>query len=104
MARVRMCAFSPCAQQCGNHHCTKNRHLPVNQLHSVDFAIDKMRWFLLTPKIERVKTYSFFDTFLSFAGWCCVRDSSGVTLLRKRSGRRARVYSKALVEENKNDR
>jgi hypothetical protein len=56
----------------------------VNQLHSIDFAGDKFALFLLTPKIEGVKTHSFFDTFLSFAGWCRVRDSSEVTLLRKR--------------------
>jgi hypothetical protein len=88
----------------GRWRCTKIEHGPVDPLHSIDFAMDKNPSFSLTLKIEGVKTYSFFDTFLSFAGWCCVRDSSEVTSLRKRSGRLAWVYSKALVEENRNDR
>ncbi|HKU25922.1 MAG TPA: hypothetical protein VJQ54_10655 [Candidatus Sulfotelmatobacter sp.] len=58
--------------------------------------------FSLTEKIEGVKTYSFFDSFLSFSGWCGVRGSSEVTFSDRKvaEGGQARVYSKALVEEN----
>jgi hypothetical protein len=45
--------------------------------------------FSLTRKIKRVKTQSFFDSFLSFTGWCGVRGSSKVTFLTARSGKRA---------------
>jgi len=41
-------------------------------------------YFSLTEEIEGVKTYSFFDNFLSFSGWCDVRGSSGVTVLIER--------------------
>jgi hypothetical protein len=58
----------------------------------------------LTAKIEGVKTYSFFGTFCSFTDWCSVRGSSEVTILCKQDGGQARVYSNALVEENRNDR
>jgi hypothetical protein len=58
--------------------------------------------FSLTPKIERVKTESFFDSFLSFSGWCGVRGSNDITYVAERQqGGCARVYSKALVEENR---
>jgi hypothetical protein len=36
--------------------------------------------FSLTLKIGSVNTYSFFETFLSFAGWCSVRGSSKIAL------------------------
>ncbi len=83
--------------------CTKNRHGLVNELHSVDSRGDKDAQFSLTIKIESVKTTSFFDTFPSFSGWCGVRGSSEITLKHcKMSERRSvRVYSKALVEENR---
>jgi hypothetical protein len=38
-------------------------HPPVDSLHSIDFAADKSPDFLLTLKIEGVKTNSFFDSF-----------------------------------------
>ena len=86
--------------------CTKLRHGPVNGLHSVDSAVDTSARFLLTGTIEGVKRHSFFDTFPSFSGWCCVRGSSQVTLTHcaNGEGRPVRVYSKALVEENRNER
>ena len=44
--------------------------------------------FSLTQNLEGVKRHSFFDTFLSFSGWCGVRGSSEVTFLIERLGRR----------------
>ena len=49
--------------QCSEAACTKNRHYPVNRLHSLDSEADKIAAFCLTLKIEGVKTTSFFDTF-----------------------------------------
>jgi hypothetical protein len=39
------------------------RHMAVDGLHSIDFQADKRPLFLLTGKIEGVKTDSFFDCF-----------------------------------------
>jgi hypothetical protein len=60
--------------------CTKSGHPPVDSLHSIENKSDKVAQFSLTPAIEGVKTESFFDSFLSFSGWCGVRGSSSVTL------------------------
>jgi len=38
-------------------------HPAVDGLHSIDFSADKTPPFLLTLKLEGVKTNSFFDTF-----------------------------------------
>src|SRR5215468_4530340 len=83
--------------------CTKIRQRLVNGLHSIDSARDINACFCLTVKIEGVKTHSFFDTFPSFSGWCGVRGSSKIafTNCKVSKGRSARVYSKALVEENR---
>jgi hypothetical protein len=70
----------------------------------IDFRTDTDEQFSLTVFVKGVKRHSFFGTFRSFAGWCSVRGSSKVTVLCKRERRRARVYSNALVEENRNDR
>jgi hypothetical protein len=60
--------------------CTKSGHPPVDALHSIENKSDKVAQFSLTPEIEGVQTESFFDSFLSFSGWCGVRGSSSVTL------------------------
>jgi hypothetical protein len=52
----------------------------VDALHSIENKSDKVAQFSLTPEIEGVQTESFFDSFLSFSGWCGVRGSSSVTL------------------------
>jgi hypothetical protein len=64
--------------------CTKFGHLAVDGLHSIENAILTNLYFSLTPEIEGVKTQSFFDSFLSFSGWCGVRGSSEVTFLTAR--------------------
>jgi hypothetical protein len=38
-------------------------HTAVDGLHSIDFSADKTPPFLLTLKLEGVKTTSFFDSF-----------------------------------------
>jgi len=60
--------------------CTKSGHPPVDALHSIENKADKGARLLLTEKSERVQKESFFDSFLSFSGWCGVRGSSYVTL------------------------
>jgi hypothetical protein len=74
-------------------------------VHSIEIPTLTNRYFSLTAKFKGVKTYSFFDNFLSFSGWCGVRGSSEVTFLNRKVGEGgpARVYSKALVEENRGD-
>jgi hypothetical protein len=69
--------------------CTNSGHAAVDGLHSIEKTILTNPCFPLTPKIEGVKTQSFFDSFLGFSGWCNVRGSSKVTFLTARSGRRA---------------
>jgi hypothetical protein len=76
----------------------------VYGLQLIDFREDTDAWFLLTAIVKGVKRQSFFGTFRSFADWCSVRGSSEVTVLCKRGGGQARVYSNALVEENRNER
>src|SRR5579883_299619 len=89
----------------GGADCTKMCQGLVYGLQSYDFKGDADAWFSLTGNKKGVKRHSFFGTFPSFADWCGVRGSSEVTvLLRKRGGGQARVYSKALVEENRNER
>jgi hypothetical protein len=44
-------------------NCTKSGHPPVRQLHSIERQENKVTQILLTLKLERVKTQSFFDTF-----------------------------------------
>ena len=81
--------------------CTKFGHPPVDGLHSIENTALVGAHFSLTKIMKSVKQKSFFDSFLSFSGWCGVRGSSSVTLpLQNAQGRQARVYSKALVEEN----
>jgi hypothetical protein len=47
----------------GARSAQHTRHTAVDRLHSIDFPVDKTAPFLLTLKIERVKTTSFFDSF-----------------------------------------
>jgi len=73
----------------------------VDALHSLENKWDKLVIIFVDSIFKRSTTRSFFDSFLSFSGWCGVRGSSEVTLpLKNEEGRQARVYSKALVEEN----
>ncbi|MDR3747748.1 MAG: hypothetical protein P4M04_06305 [Acidobacteriota bacterium] len=47
-------------------HCTRFRHTPVDELHSIENTRDKVSLKSLTSKIEGVKTHSFFDNFAGF--------------------------------------
>ena len=68
--------------------CTKSGHALVDGLHSIENTDSCGRVFLIDEKNRKRRTESFFDSFVSFSGWCGVRDSSGVTLLIERSGGR----------------
>ena len=57
-------------------------------LHSIENTCTYKRVFLIDGKNRRSTTGSFFDSFLSFSGWCGVRGSSGVTVLIARLERR----------------
>ena len=85
--------------------CTKSWHRLVDELHSIEKASSCRRVFSIDEISGRSRTGSFFDSFLSFSGWCGVRGSSGVTfsIARCSEGGLARVYSKALVEENEEE-
>ena len=85
-------------------NCTKTCQELVERMQPIDFKTDTGTWFSLTVFVKGVKRHSFFGTFRSFADWCSVRGSSEVTVLCKRGGGQARVYSNALVEENRNER
>jgi hypothetical protein len=61
----------------------------VDGVHLIEKSVLTDAYFSLTLKLEGVKTYSFFDSFLGFSGWCGVRGSSEVTFLIARLGRRA---------------
>ena len=91
---------SICENSCAG--CTKIRHSPVNELHSIDSAEDKDALFSLTINLKSVETTSFFDTFRSFSGWCSVRGSSEITFwLKDRKEGQQGSICKALVEENR---
>ena len=68
--------------------CTKSGHTPVDDVHSIENTCSYRARFFVDGIYRRSTTRSFFDSFLSFAGWCGVRDSSGVTFLIARLGRR----------------
>ena len=83
------------------HGCTISGHGAVNGVHSIEKTCTYKRVFFIDGKNRRSTTRSFFDSFLGFSGWCGVRGPSEVTFLTARKeGGQARVYSKALVEEN----
>src|SRR5947209_10988236 len=69
-------------------HCTKSGHVIVDGLHSIENPCTYGRVFFVDWKTGRSTTRSFFDSFLSFSGWCSVRGSSEVTFLIARLGRR----------------
>jgi len=77
---LRKTASSEASAHGLSQNCTKSGHQSVDELHSIDCKADKAARFYLTPKIDGVKTNSFFDTFWSFPGWCSVRGSSEITL------------------------
>jgi hypothetical protein len=52
----------------------------VDALHSIENTYLAHAAFSLTKNLKGVKPESFFDSFLSFSGWCGVRGSSDVTL------------------------
>ena len=68
--------------------CTKYGHRPVDDLHSTEKTCTYKRVFFVDGIYRRSTTGSFFDSFLSFTGWCGVRGSSGITFLIARLGRR----------------
>jgi hypothetical protein len=70
-------------------NCTKSGHPPVNALHSIENTGGYEAPFFVDWIYRRSTTGSFFDSFLSFAGWCGVRGSSGVTFPIARWGKRA---------------
>jgi hypothetical protein len=59
--------------------CTISGHGAVNGLHSTENMCTYKRVFFVDGKNRRSTTRSFFDSFLSFSGWCGVRGSSEVT-------------------------
>jgi len=69
--------------------CTISGHGLVDGVHSIEKTEVRGGDFSLTEAAERVKTYSFFDSFLGFSGWCGVRGPSEITVLAARRGQRA---------------
>jgi hypothetical protein len=55
----------------------------VDELHSIEKKYSYREVFFIDEKNRRRKTESFFDSFLSFSGWCGVRGSSSVTFSPK---------------------
>src|SRR4051794_34172913 len=68
--------------------CTKSGHGAVNGVHSIENACTYNCVFFVDWNNRRSTTGSFFDSFLSFSGWCGVRGSSGVTFPIARWGKR----------------
>ena len=68
--------------------CTKTGHWVVDGLHSIENTDSCGSVFLIDEKNRKRTTGLFFDSFLSFSGWCGVRGSSEVTLLIESSGGR----------------
>jgi hypothetical protein len=52
-----------------NHDCTKLRHPPVDELHSLENKPDTSAKKQLTYKMDVVKTTSFFGSFQGSSGW-----------------------------------
>jgi hypothetical protein len=61
----------------------------IPRLHLLENRCTYKGVFFVDSKNRRSTTGSFFDSFLSFSGWCGVRGSSEVTFLIARLGRRA---------------
>jgi len=62
-----------------NRICTNFGHALVDALHSIENTCTYKRVFFVDGKNRRSTTGLFFDSFLSFSGWCGVRDPSAVT-------------------------
>jgi hypothetical protein len=60
--------------------CTKSCHGAVNGLHTVENTDSYNPRFSIDVIFKKRRTGSFFDSFLSFSGWCGVRGSSEVTV------------------------
>jgi hypothetical protein len=67
--------------------CTNSGHMPVDGVHSIEKTCTYKRVFSIDWKNRRSTTRSFFDSFLSFTGWCGVRGSSGVTFPDRKIGK-----------------
>ena len=76
----------------------------MDGLHSTENTCTYKLRFFVDSKIKKSRTGSFFDSFLSFSGWCGVRGSSLVTFLPQgeKEGEQGSI-SKALVEENREE-
>jgi hypothetical protein len=70
--------------------CTIFGQGAVHGVHSIENTCSYKCVFSIDEKNRRSTTRSFFDSFLSFSGWCGVRGSSVVTVLIARLGWRAR--------------
>jgi hypothetical protein len=68
--------------------CTKSGHRVVDGLHVIEKTDSYEGEFSIDGKNRRSTTRLFFDSFLSFSGWCGVRGSSRITFLIARLGRR----------------
>ena len=75
-------------EKAGSIHCTIFGHPLVDGVHSIEKSDSYRSVFSIDEKNKKSKTRLFFDSFLSFSGWCGVRGSSGVTFLIERLGRR----------------
>ena len=60
--------------------CTKIGHKLVDGLHSLEKKSSYKCRISIDWKNRRSTTGSFFDSFLSFSGWCGVRGSNRVTV------------------------
>ena len=82
--------------------CTRIRQRAVNGLHSLDFREDKRGEFLIDGNFKKRKRILVLGRVLEF---CRLVRRPGLKQdhlhFARGEGRSARVYSKALVEENK---
>jgi hypothetical protein len=69
--------------------CTKIGHAPVDGLHSIENPCTYKPVISIDDFYRGSTTGLFFDSFLSFSGWCGVRGSSTVTVPIARLGQRA---------------
>ena len=83
---TRKPAFDVARRENVQRRCTKSGQRLVHGLHLIENSRTCRCGFFIDEKTGRSKTGSFFDSFLSFSGWCGVRGSSGVTVLIARFG------------------
>jgi hypothetical protein len=84
----RKAAWGAGFEKANSIHCTIFGHRVVDGLHSIEKSDSYNGVFSIDEKNRKRTTGLFFDSFLSFSGWCGVRGSSGVTFLIERLGRR----------------